>query len=312
MAKSSNNGILSLIPSYSRGSHTSLLNDPDFVRIFTQLALIALSRYSLEGLPESMPEKYVKQILFTHGRISFSLDPILNDVIALQVTGDECRDIYGEPKFWRGHSWNGEYQRQLSNADGVIVYENQLKIAIQFIAIQYAETLMKIYKAMRTNLSSTRTPMVINVTKIQQRQIEKMLRDLDEDAHFLFVESDGIRLQPVTSLSTQPTFYVDRLQSAYMTEFNNYLTAIGVNNSNIEKKERVNTQEVAANNVVNETQSSGYIKELEIGFDKVNEFFGTNIKVVENKQTIETTDINETESSAGGSDKSKSEGSNET
>lgn len=313
MAKQESRGLLSMLPGYSyRGGSTNLLNDPVFVRIFAQLSIIALSQYKIEGLPETMPERYVKRILFEHGRISFTFDPILDDIVALQVVGDERRDIYGEPRYWYGTSWNGEYRRPMTNANAVIVYTNPLKIATQFIAIQYAEILTKIYKAMRTNLSSTRTPIVVNCSKTQERQIKMMMRDLDDDAHFLFVESDGLREKPVTTLQTQPAFYVDRLQSSYMTEFNNFLTAIGVNNTNIEKKERVNTDEVAANNTVSSVAGDSLIHELEIGFDAVNALFGTSITVERNEYAEYQPQLNETESTSNSSDiTSKPEGSNE-
>lgn len=72
---------------------------------------------------------------------------------------------------------------------------------------------------------------------------------------------------------------LDRLLTARRAVLNQFLTDIGINNANIDKKERLNSDEVNANNEELEALISVIYENIKEGFEQVNKVFGLNWSV---------------------------------
>lgn len=84
-------------------------------------------------------------------------------------------------------------------------------------------------------------------------------------------------LQPFTNHDTVSS--LDKLLVARRTIVNNFLTDIGIKNANISKKERLNEQEVEANDEEVSAVVTIAFENLKECFEKVNEIFGIGIEV---------------------------------
>ena len=105
-------------------------------------------------------------------------------------------------------------------------------------------------------------------------------------------------LTPFTNHDTASL--LDRLLTARRAVLNQFLTDIGINNANIDKKERLNADEVNANNEELEALISVIYNNLKEGFAMVNKVFNTNWSVTlneveESDNSIETEDNEEVE-----------------
>ena len=58
-----------------------------------------------------------------------------------------------------------------------------------------------------------------------------------------------------------------------------FCTAVGIPNSNIDKKERMITDEVNSNNVETRSLVSVWFDSVNKSFEKINEMFGLNLKI---------------------------------
>ena len=80
-------------------------------------------------------------------------------------------------------------------------------------------------------------------------------------------------------LNVKNTYIADMLQDAKREIRYEFLSEIGINNANVDKKERVNTLEVTANDDELRNAIDDWKNNLEKQFDQINNMFGTNIKV---------------------------------
>ncbi len=96
-------------------------------------------------------------------------------------------------------------------------------------------------------------------------------------------------LSPFTNHDTVSS--LDKLLVARRTIVNNFLTDIGIKNANISKKERLNEQEVEANDEEVSAVVSICYENLKEGFEKINEIFKLNISVDLKNDYKETDDM---------------------
>ena len=88
-------------------------------------------------------------------------------------------------------------------------------------------------------------------------------------------------LQPISNHDT--TGIIDKLLTSRRMVVNNFLTEIGINNANLNKKERLVTNEVEANDEEVISVINNVYLNIKEGFEKTNEIFGTNMSITLNK-----------------------------
>lgn len=97
------------------------------------------------------------------------------------------------------------------------------------------------------------------------------------------------------------TFVADKIQLLKRTFINEFLTDIGINNINNDKKERQITDEVNANNMELEAMITNMYENIKEGFDKANAMFpGLNLSIEWRFKPRESTESAELESESAG------------
>lgn len=79
--------------------------------------------------------------------------------------------------------------------------------------------------------------------------------------------------------SSYPANMLDKLLTARRTVMNNFLTEIGINNANVDKKERLNSMEVNSNSEEVSANVTVVYKNLKDAFDAFNEKTNINLKI---------------------------------
>lgn len=97
------------------------------------------------------------------------------------------------------------------------------------------------------NLFSHKMPFVINVTPQDVERIKSLFARLMDDDVALYTNVDDV--QALQSLITGTPYIIDKLTAHIQTIENNLLTQLGIDNVAFEKKERMNQDEINANNV---------------------------------------------------------------
>lgn len=159
----------------------------------------------------------------------------------------------------------------------------------------YAETLSSYDKTIKVALMNARVNLAAFAKdKKQAEEIRTGYAAATEGEPLIIFDKDlepedrEKLLVPLTNHDT--TGMLDKLLTTRRAVVNNFLTEIGIENANINKKERLNTDEVNANNEEVVAIINVVYENIKKGFDKANELFGLNMSVelVEAEEEDET------------------------
>lgn len=114
-----------------------------------------------------------------------------------------------------------------------------------------------------------------------------MYDEISKGSPAVFVKGDQINAEQIYYNHVKENFIAGEVQILKRKIMSEFLTEIGINNANTDKKERLITDEANANN--NEIQlNAGYwLDNIKEGLDKANNMFGLNLSV-ELKNTYNT------------------------
>lgn len=170
--------------------------------------------------------------------------------------------------------------------DCILVHLQENYQGVSALLNMYAETLASIDSGIAVNIMNTKAAWIFDCDgKAQEETAKKIYDDISSGRPAVFarannsssLNSDG--KVGITMLNVKNTYIADLLQDAKRTVRYEFLSEIGINNANVDKKERVNTLEVSANDDELRNAIDDWKKNLEEQFEKINKMFGTNIKV---------------------------------
>lgn len=152
------------------------------------------------------------------------------------------------------------------------------------IISQYAEMLAACDKAVNINLMQVGLGKLLGVPdKKSAEVIKSAYGHLTEGLPIATINkeifNDGVLKDLIADLS-QP-FIGDKVHELKRSIMNDFLTTVGINNANINKRERLNADEVNANNDEVETIKTIMLENLQDSFEKVNALSGLNFSVEE-------------------------------
>lgn len=240
-----------------------------------RMRLLATNIYTWDGLPDSVNEAFLERVLYDEGRVCLfeRKDMDSKPLLGLPIVDTGRLDIYGEPMQWE--SYGIDFRQTCYNGDSVIVYNNKLRSPTLRISLYFAERLMNIEKAISVNVKQQKHPIILNTSRNGELTIKnfyKQVRD-DEEAIIVYEDSDLDVANKVTALDMKVKEAYLNLHLLYNQVWNEYLTAIGINNANLDKRERLITDEVNSNsNEVGIYLDSGLFTR-KLGAEKLNKMF---------------------------------------
>lgn len=164
----------------------------------------------------------------------------------------------------------------------------------QQLVNHYAEMLASCDCSIDVNLMNTRVATVFEcVDKAQEMTAKKMYDDISCGKPAVFIKAG-------TGLS----FYQNNVKNTYISDdimllkskiYAEFLTKIGVNNANTDKRERLITDEVEANNAQMMLEVRTWLFNLNKSFAEVNKMFGLNcaVELVDLDGSVDRTDEKE-------------------
>lgn len=153
----------------------------------------------------------------------------------------------------------------------------------------YASKLASIDMLISINEKVQKMPWLVNVPEGGEQKIREMYNALDNDEPVLFLDMDGVDLR---ALISGAPYNLDKLYNYRQAYLNDALTFLGVNNlGNVEKKERLISDEVNHNNDLIRSNNDNFKNPINEFLKRANDVLGFNFELVENKTyTPEDTD----------------------
>ena len=245
-----------------------------------QILEIAIARYKWNGLPNTIDERFLELTLCgKNGAVLFFKDENIGH-LALPCTMSGRFNVYNIPIQRRAYAVNG-YQATRDDSNSVIIYSNQLHngMSVYNRLIQYAKDLYLIDSIIMVNVNAQKTPLMLLADEKQMLTLKNLYMKYDGNQPFIFGDRNDLNPNSIQALVTGAPYVADNLYELKQNIWNEVLTFLGVPNVQMNKKERLITDEVNRGlGGVFASRYSGLLSRRQ-ACEQINEMFGLNISV---------------------------------
>lgn len=228
-------------------SFANQLNNRMFNDIYLRLMMISKSVFEWVNLPNGMNEKWIEDYLFSQGRCVFFKDKTKGFMVT-SFTPVGNLNYYNEEIYLRPYATNYETDETLeNNVDCVIIKNNDESLPTSPTIEIYAHKLTTIDRTIDTNILAQKTPVIISCTEKERLSLIQYIDKRNDNEPVIFVtdkfNTGGIKVDDLKV----PMVFKDLELQKHMV-WNECMTFLGINNANMDKKERLVDDEVQANN----------------------------------------------------------------
>lgn len=256
---------------------SAILNNRTYVQYANRLTELAISMFEWSGLPESVDSRYIELHLFSNGCMVYFDDEVMGN-LCLDCTYNGGLDVYGYPILRRAYSSYNGYNRLLKNSNSVIIWNNLLHIPSEADIRAYARRLWMLDRIIDVNANAQKTPILVQGNEKQRLSLVNLYKEYDGNAPVIFGDS-SLNTEGLKSISTGAPYVADRIYDLKTQIWNEALTYLGISNINIQKKERLITDEVTRNQGGTIASRYSRLEARRQAVERINDMFGTNIKV---------------------------------
>lgn len=261
----------------SMKSFGKMLNDATFTDYFFRLKLLAKSVFKWENLPNNMDEKWIETFLFDRGCCVFYDDPKKGFMVA-DCNPDGNLNNYEEPVSVTPTGIDVDVNSLTVGLQCVLIRNNDEMLPTEGTLKLFAYRLAEISRAIDLNVNAQKTPVFMHTSKNKLLSIKNVYAQWNGNEPVIYGDQ-GFDTDSVRVLKTDAPVVFPDLQQQKIAMWNECLTFLGINNANTEKRERLITDEVEANNDHIDLSAACMLKSRQRAADEINRIFGTNISV---------------------------------
>ena len=250
--------------------------EADFI-YYTYLQMLSLNMFKYKGLPESIDVFYLEYILQTRGYVGFYEDDRLG-LICTEITLGGQLNHYGLPTIYHTVSPSPLLKKTLKNSECVVMKNSPLYVGIFPYLNFFAKKLALTSRTMDQNLKMQWTPYIITGDKRMLNQFKTFMKKILQGVQTIFT-SKGFRLEDVNVLQTNAPFIADELHGMKQAILRECMTLLGIENANMDKKERLVSDEVNANNQQVIASRNIWLSERKKAIELLNKKYGLNASV---------------------------------
>lgn len=252
------------------------LNNDTFIDYFTRLQEICINMFEWSNLPETVDERFLELTLCEYGYAIYFNDEVIGDLVATSMIGGPL-DVYRIPTRRTAYAVNG-YQKNLTDKDSVLIFNNYLHTPSMLTIILYARRLYEIERTIDVNVKAQKTPVAILCDESQLFTMKNVYEKYDGNEPVIF-GARNLDMKGIQAMKTDAPFVADKLNILKRQIWNEAMTIFGVENANAEKKERLITDEVLSNLGGVQAQRYVMLNSRRQAVKKINKMFGTEIEV---------------------------------
>lgn len=262
---------------------TAYANNATFQEFYSRLKTLALSIFKWENLPNNIPESFIEKTLYYHGKVGFIYHPTLG-YIATRIADGGVIGLYGEPTQYQVYTANG-YYNALLDADDVVVIKNNRLSKNTHVTIQgYAQRLYEVERTTDVNIKSQKYPVLVLCDEEVRLSMKNIYMQYDGNTPFIFGDKKlSTRINGADGafkvLNTGAPYVADKLNMYQRTKWNEALTFLGINNTDITKKERLVSDEANSNMEAVDMAAQTMLLTREEACDEINRKYGLNVSV---------------------------------
>lgn len=241
-----------------------------------RLCELSISMFDWENVPDSIDVRFLEMTLFRNGSAVYFNDEVLGN-LALPVAMNGRWNVYNVPVKRRAYANNG-YNRELTDKDSVIIYNNMIRTNSVLLCEQYARRLWNLDRIIDVNANAQKTPILIQCNEQQRLTMLNLYKEYDGNEPFIFGDKN-LDLNGIKAITTGAPYVADKLYQLKTEIWNEALTYLGISNINYQKKERMISDEVIRNQGGTIASRYSRLESRRQAADMINKMFGTNIEV---------------------------------
>lgn len=270
---------------------SAVMNNATYIQYFNRLVELSVSMFEWQGLPETVDPRYLELHLFQNGSMVYFRDEVMGD-LCLDCIANGQFDVYGNPISRRAYSTYNQYQKTLNESDSVIIWNNYLRQPSVLDVKMFAKRLYNLDRIIDVNANAQKTPVLVQGTEKQRLTLVNLYKEFDGNSPFIFGDKN-LDLNSLRAISTNAPYVADKLYQLKTQIWNEALTYLGISNLNIQKKERMITDEVQRNQGGTIASRYSRLEARREAVDKINRMFGTDISV-DYREDFQITNENDT------------------
>ena len=268
-----------------------VLNNLTYRQYLNRLTELAISMFEWKNLPDTVDARYLELHLFETGCMVYFKDEVIGD-LCLDCIVNGRLDVYGNPLLRRAYSGYNNYQKLLKYNNSVIIWNNYLHGNSILDVEMFARRLYNIDRIIDINANAQKTPVLLQGSEKQRLTLLNLYKEYDGNAPFIFGDKN-LDINSLKAFSTNAPYVCDKLYQLKTQIWNEALTYLGISNINIQKKERLITDEVTRNQGGTIASRYSRLESRRQAVEKINDMFGTNIEVNyrEDYQYVDNDDV---------------------
>ena len=253
---------------------SAAMNNGTYKQYYNRLVELAISMFEWKNLPDTVDARFLELCLFTDGQAIFFYDEELG-YLTLQNAMNGGFNVYRIPVNRRAYAVNG-YNRKLNENDSVIIFNNYLHTNSQLDAVMFAKRLYNLDRAIDVNANAMKTPILIKCDETQRLTMLNLYKQYDGNVPYIFADK-SLNTNSIQVFKTDAPYVADKLYQLKSQIWNEALTYLGISNINVQKKERLITDEVTRNQGGTIASRYSRLNARREACKQINEMFGLNV-----------------------------------
>lgn len=251
------------------------LNNATYRQYYDRLAELAMSMFEWKNLPDTIDARFLELTLFTNGHAVFFKEDDIG-YVALRSANMGKFNIYGIPTKRRAYAVNG-FQKDLTDKDSVIIYNNLLHKNSMLDTEMFARRLYNLDRIIDVNANAQKTPILLQTTEQQQLSLKNIYMQYDGNQPVIIADK-RLNAQDIKAISTDAPYVADKIYTLKTQIWNEALTYLGISNINTTKKERLISDEVTRNQGGVVASRYSRLEARRQACEQINKMFGLNIE----------------------------------
>ncbi len=250
-----------------------------------RMTKICLSIFEWVNLPDTMDQRYLERSLFFNGQAVLLYDENYG-FINTNTSDNGYINIYGLPTQLNCYSDSNVFQSNRTRYSGliknpeeksdyaVLVMNNWNRVPTAYTIQLFAERLTQAQLVCDVNINAQKTPIILLGDDKQKVTLENLYSQYDGSKPIIYGDKDLITNEAFKAIKTDAPFVANDIKTYQQKIWNEFLSFIGVNNIEVEKKERLISGESSANNEFINLNLESYLEPRKKACDEFNKLFG--------------------------------------
>lgn len=251
-------------------------NTDYYLLYYNMLEEMACATLHWEGLPVEIDKRFLNMTIFNQGLSVFFWDDEYDRFFSTMGTPGGQVNMYQQPTRYMAYG-AGDFHRLLTIDDCVPIWANYLRVPPAEAFRIYARQLANIRQTIDVQLQGHKMPTIVTAPESKRLTVGNLLQQWQGNEPIIFgVDTlmDGVSID---YLSAKAPYIVGDLYDHFRNVWCEAMSYIGVDNSPVDKPERVQSAEVKSNNKAIEIMRLTRFDTIRQACEQINRKYGLEV-----------------------------------